>query len=543
MVERRTKAASVSLRSTLWRVSSVLCIILIIGAGSILLAYFKPETNPARGANPDGKVLRFDVLAPIGSLVPKRAEGGSAPFVFNFLYSYLFTMNGHGQLEPDLAVWWSYDKESFTWTIQIREGAQFHDGSPVTASDVAHSLKAAVEMALPSQCLALDRIRATDERTIAVRLKKDDPAFPEKIWAFEIFKQPETNDMNASMHPIGSGPFKFDYRIGDSEVGLAANERYYRGRPAIDRVVFYYEPDKERSWARLLAGKTDLALGIEPEDYRIMEHYGDRFYFGTSVEPFVITLLYNTSDICLSDARVRTALSCAIDRQYIVRVILKGMGLVPPGSMGYYSSLRDPGLKPVSYDPSKSMRLLQEAGWTYDRKGFYLQKEGKPFELTILTLEENRLHETIARYVQLCLNDLGIKVHIQPLPYNDLLQRYWRKADFQAVITEFSDGPSILNAPLANLPPWQLAAANPRIAGIADQLNQEMDSSRRKALLDELNSLLDSFQPAASLVQKTSLDVLSKRFALPCDLSNICYVFKLWQVFPVSRQTTHPPLQ
>ena len=395
MGEKPTKAASMSRRTTLWRVSRVLCVILILGAVGILLALTKPEADPAKGKNQGGKVFRYDVWDPIGSLVPKPDANGSATEVFHFLYSYLFIKNEDGQLEPDLATWWRYDNESFTWTIHIREGVQFHDGSPVTASDVVYSLRTGIEMALPSARPLLDRITALNDQLIAIGMKKDAPGFLDKIWSFEILKQPNINAVNDSKRPIGSGPFKFDYRIGNEEVGLTANEHYYGGRPRIDRVVFYYQPDKERSWARLLAGKTDIALGIEPQDYQIMEHYGDRFYFKTTIDPYFILLLFNTNDNYLSDSRVRKALSLAIDKQYIVRVILRGKGVVPSGYLGYFSSFGDPGLnKPIPYAPSKSIRLLREAGWTYDPKGLYLQKEGKPFEFSILFCEENKIHES-----------------------------------------------------------------------------------------------------------------------------------------------------
>jgi hypothetical protein len=116
------------------------------------------------------------------------------------------------------------------------------------------------------------------------------------------------------------------------------------------------------------------------------------------------------------------------------------------------------------------------------------------------------------------------------------MHRYLRKVDFQAVITEFSDSPTDLYTPLSNLPflQSQRSIADPRIAAIAAQLRLETDGSRRTALLDELDSLLDSFQPAALLVQKASLDVLSKRFTLPGGFS-YAYNFKLWQISPVSR--------
>ncbi len=536
MEARQIKAASVSRKTTCWKLSLIPCIILIICAAGILFARFKPETGPSQEIDRGGKVFRFDVPLPIGSLDPKPDEGGSAALVFKFLYSYLFIINEDGQLDPDLATSWSYDKESFTLTIQIRNGAQFHDGSSVTAYDVAYSIQGPLKKALPSTYHLVDGITAVNETTIVICLKKDDPAFLEKICGFEIVKLPKLNEKNNLMNPIGSGPFKFGYRIGSEEVGLMANENYYRGRPRIDNVIFYYQADREKSWARLLAGKTDLVRGILPNDYQMMKHYEDRFYFKTNVDLFQIVLRYNTNDFYLNDPRVRMALSCAVDRQHIVRVIMSGIGVVPPGVLGYYFSRKYPDLKPIPYDPSKSIRLLNEAGWTYDSRGTYLQKDGKPFELTILFIEENRLHESIARYVQLCLNDLGIRVHVQPLHFGEFVQRYWNEGDFQAVITEFQDARNAMNSIFEDSPVLRGNRSDPRIEWIVNKVRHETDHSRKEELLKELTFLLESLQPSTTLVQKVSLDVLSRRFNPNCDLSNINYTFKLWQISPVSEQ-------
>lgn len=536
----RAWAGSLCRRPTFWRIGRILGVFLLIGTAGILIARTELQSGYAGVKSREGKTLRFDLFYPIGTLDSRLSEG-DAPLVLNFLYSYLFIMNEDGRLEPDLATSWSYDKANFTWVVHIRKEAQFHDGSPLTASDVVHSLVTAIEMVLPSEGKYVDRITAEDDHVIVISLKKDDPLFLEKIWSFEILKRPEKNNKKDPGRPIGSGPFIFEYRIKNSEVGLTANEHYYLGRPKLDKVVFYYQPDKEKSWARLLAGKTDIVRGIEPQDYRIMERYEDRFYFKTTIEPYLILLLYNPRDATLIDPRIRMALSHAINKQNIVSTILGGMGVAPPGYMGHYSTLGDPGLEPIAYDPAKSLRLLHEAGWTYDSRGHYLQKEGKPFELTILCFDENRLHNSIARYVQLCLNEIGIRVYIEPLPFNELIRRYWHKPDFQAVLTELADVRDGLNPVLDS---WEFFLnrkcagsgnlSNYRITAIVDQIKKEPDSSRRRALLAELNSLLESLHPATPLVQKTSLDVLSKRFVAPCDLSNMYYKFKLWQVSPAS---------
>jgi peptide/nickel transport system substrate-binding protein len=203
-----------------------------------LLACTKPEADSATRKDSGGNVLRFDVWGPIGSLDSSVSEGGSVQMISPFLYSYLFTENDKWQLEPDLAIQWSYDPKTFTWTIKLREGALFHNGKPVTSCDVKYSMETFLAKFSPSASILIDRVNLLNDHLISIVLNRDDPEFLKKIWSIEIIPQSAGNDMDWANHPIGSGPFKLDYRKGADEIGLVANENYYRGRPSLDRVVF-----------------------------------------------------------------------------------------------------------------------------------------------------------------------------------------------------------------------------------------------------------------------------------------------------------------
>ena len=82
--------------------------------------------------------------------------------------------------------------------------------------------------------------KAVDEYALEIRLKQDDPSFLMNIWDLEIIPDP---DRHANLHPddvpVGSGPFQFESWPDDGRLLLSANKNYYRGRPAIDRVIFY----------------------------------------------------------------------------------------------------------------------------------------------------------------------------------------------------------------------------------------------------------------------------------------------------------------
>lgn len=501
-----------------------------------LVACTKLEGDSSTGKDSGGNVLRFDVWGPIGSLNPITTTSGSTVMIAPFLNSYLFRENEQSQLKPDLATSWRYDSETFTWTITLREGALFHNGKSVTASDVKYSIQNQLHKCCSSLLSTINQITAIDNTGLTIVLNHDMPDFLKKIWSIDILPQPDGDDIGSMDHPIGAGPFKFDYQRGTEEVGLVVNTNYHGAHPSLDRVIFYSQPDKERSWARLLAGKTDLALGIDPQDYERINRYRGRFHFNTSVEPFRILILYNIHSPLFADLRVRLAVANAIDKEHLTKNILKGMGMVPSGTMGYYSPFRNPALQAIPHDPEKSLRLLHDAGWTYTQDGNRLWKEGIDFEFNLLFFQENQLHETIAQYIRLCLNDIGIRVHLQPVPFDKLVQSYYRNDAFHAVLTEFIDIRDDYDFLRELWSPVNGGAAvgglfeDPHVSSLLSCARQESDPLKRQQILYEVDALLTALQPATFLCQRSSLNVLSSRFEMPRSFSHIYTHFHLWDI-------------
>ncbi len=470
-------------------------------------------------------ILRFDVNASIYSLNPSDVETSGSNHIFPLLYSYLFVPDTDGKLQPDLAVKWIYDSTNFTWTIHLRKDARFHNKQPVTSKAVKYAVEQGLKRFRPSLFYSINRISLVSDIEFRIHLKNNDQEFTYKIWDIEIVPHPLDDKIDFYNHPIGSGPFKFKYRTEDKEVILETNEDYYNGRPLLDNVVFYFQPDKEKSWKRLLAGETDIAQEISPKNYEMMKQYEDRYYFDRYLLNYYSILLYNTKDPLFVNPKVRMGLSHAIDREYIVKNILRGYGEVAVGPMGLNSPFHNPAVKAIPYNPQKGLKLLQDAGWSYDKKGGYLEKQGIPFEFTIIVFEESQIEKKVARYIQLSLNDLGIKVHLKILPLHEAIRRFSRNNAFQAVLAELKGAfrnPEFLKQQWSSDPSKCAIAGcfeHPEVTRLIDNVLKEKEPFEQKQLLYEIEALLISLQPGTFLFHKTAFDAMSKKFNLPLTFS------------------------
>lgn len=481
--------------------------------------------NDDRQAPQENRILRYDIPAPVGSLNPLQTDSSGSTFIYPFLFSYLCVPDEKGDLQPDLAISWVYDPSELNWTIEIRKNARFHNGTPVTSEDVKFSIQQYVTKTREDLRGAIKRIDIISSTLICIQLNKREPDFINKIWDMSIVPEFMAESNNFSDNPIGSGPFKFKSRHDDQSVELVVNDDYYAGKSQLEGVVFYHQADKEKSWTRLLAGKTDIAHEITPKNYQIMSYLKDRFHFNIYTLPWYSILLYNTKDPLFSDVRVRQALTHAINRPYIVEKMLKGYGKVAKGPMGIDSVYNNQKLMPLSYDPQKSMELLRLAGWSLDKDQLYLQKDGRIFEFTVLCFKEGFIPIRIANYIKLNLFELGIITHVQILPYEELTDRYIGNNQFQAVLTEFN---SSHRRPEPIIRLWTPELCDSSQAGcfedtkvtrLARLMVAEDDPEKTKALCHQIDARIAFLQPGTFLYHKIIIDVMSDRISLPFPFS------------------------
>ncbi|RJP40832.1 MAG: ABC transporter substrate-binding protein [Desulfobacteraceae bacterium] len=478
-----------------------------------------PHDEPSAG--PSDNVLRIDVNFDFGPFCPHVLDCSGSRYVFPFIYSFLCVPNPEGALEPDLAVAWDYDPKTFTWRIRLRKDARFHNGEPVTAADVAYSISTCTKNLQKRLARKIKSIKAIDEYVLEIELEQDDPSFLNDLWTLEVIPDLGRHaNLDLNDFPIGSGPFQFAGWEDDGSVILTANDNYYNGRPAIDRVVFYYIPRQEDSWVRLINGETDIAGNLAVKNYEIIKQYADRFYFAKYQYNYYSILLYNTLHPLFGDPMVRRALTHAIDRDYIVKNILNEFAEVIAGPMGNRSPYRHPDLKPLAYNPTLAIQHLEKAGWTLDPHTQSLMKNGQPFAFELLLLSGSDTDLRIARFIKLKLNELGIRVHLKALPLDELLEHYSQNSAFNAVLTTLT---AKSHPPEGVLELWIKMDDKPSIAGgfdsseaarLADLAFGAEDPETRKALFQRFDHLIADLQPGSFLFQETYIDAMSKRFTI-----------------------------
>jgi peptide/nickel transport system substrate-binding protein len=189
------------------------------------------------------------------------------------------------------------------------------------------------------------------------------------------------------------------------------------------------------------------------------------------------------------------------------------------------SPFHNPEVKPVAYSPQKSLKLLDEAGWSYDKKDRRFHKNGQTFEFAILVFKESQVERRVARYIQLCLNDIGIRVKLQLIAFDDLKRRYFRNTRFQAALTELNGAyrnPEFIKGLWSPTSHSKSAAGCFENRSVTRLINTGLETRNpetRRNILYKIDALITSLQPGTFLFQKTAIDAMSRRFRLPHSFS------------------------
>ncbi len=177
-------------------------------------------------------------------------------------------------------------------------------------------------------------------------------------------------------NPIGTGPYKLKEWITGQKIVLEAFDKYFEGRPNIDRYISRVITDTATMFLELKFGGIDF-MGLTPPQYKLQANT-DLFkkYFQKFRYPsFGYTYLgYNLLDKRFSDKRVRQAITYAIDKKAIIAGVLLGFGNPCTGPFPPESWAYNPNVKDFEYNPKKALQLLKEAGWTLDEDGLLTKK-------------------------------------------------------------------------------------------------------------------------------------------------------------------------
>jgi peptide/nickel transport system substrate-binding protein len=420
--------------------------------------------------------------------------------------------------QPWLAERW--ELEDTAVTFHLRRDVRWHDGRPVTAHDVEFTFDLAknpeTASLLGSAYLNLvSDATVVDSFTVRFSFESPHAQALDGFWwpplprhLLENVAPAELSQHPYNRQPVGSGPFRFDQWRPSESLTLAANPEHTEalgGPPNLERVVFRIVPEATTMVTELINGTADMigytllpdqAAQIRNQSGVELRHYPSReFTF----------FAWNHTRPLFADARVRRAMTLAINRQQIIDGLLQGFAVPATGMIPPWSPMH-PGLDPLPHDPAAARRLLQEAGWRDGDGDGILDREGQPLRFVLNINSANRLHADIAQVMQQQLRQVGVDVQIRSQEFQSLLQAY-KSREYDAVLANWSldtfkvDPSPLFSCAQAQVPQSanRTGYCNPRADQLMEQGLRASDEGEARRIWAEYSRILQEDQPLTFL--------------------------------------------
>ena len=415
-------------------------------------------------------------------------------------------------LKPGLAVSWKA-VDDLTWEFKLREGVKWHDGSAFTADDVVFTFERAPDVPnSPSSFgtyLKGKTIEKVDDFTVRIKTETPYPLMPNDMSTFSIVSKKHgagagTEDYNSGKASVGTGAYKFVEWVPGDRIVLARNDDFWGDKPEWEKVTIKPIKSGPARLAALLAGDVDFIEGVPTTDierlrddkeitlsqgisnrviYLHLDHFRDD-------SPLVKAADGGAIKNPLRDARVRKAISKAINRDAIVSRVMEGVAvkagqLLPEGFFGVSEKLQ-----PVDYDPEGAKKLLTEAG------------VADGFQLTIHGPNDRYINDAkIAEAIAQMLTRVGIKTAVETMPKSVYFKRASRGGpdgtpEFSFVLVGWGAGTGEASSPLKSLlhtydkdrgfgASNRGRYSNPDVDKLVEEALSTIDDGKRAALLAE----------------------------------------------------------
>ena len=503
--------------------------------------YGGPDTGPAYG-----DLLIDASIGDASTLIPPLASDAASHGVAGLIYNGLVKYDGDLNLVGDLAESWNISPDGLVITFKLRRGVKWHDGAPFTAHDVMFTYQTMVDPKTPTaygeDYKQVKKAEVLDDYTFRVTYPK--PFAPALgSWTLAILPKHllagrDITQSPLARQPVGTGPFKFqEWHTGD-KIFLSYNPDYFEGRPYLNGYIYLVKPDLATMFLELKGGNIDR-MGLTPLQYERQTAYDKfhRLFNKYKYVSFSYTYLgYNLEDPRFADRRVRQALTHAINKQEIVEGVLLGLGQEATGPYKPGTWFSNPDVSKFPYDPEKAKTLLAEAGWRPNAQGI-LEKDGKPFEFTILTNQGNDLRVRTGEIIQRRLREIGIVVKLRTVEWAAFLKEFIDKGRFEAVLLGWTTGqdPDLYDIwHSSKTKPGELNFIhynNPEVDRLLEEGRHTFDREKRRQAYFRFQEIIAEDQPYTFLFVPDALPAVHKRFrGIKPAPAGINYNFPKWYV-------------
>lgn len=319
------------------------------------------------------------------SLDPINVTDGESIRVTHNIFETLFEYDNDLKLQPKLAESYKVSDDGLTWTIALKKGIKFQDGTDFNADAVVFNFERWMDPANPyhkgefpyypflyggfkgDPNHKIEYVKAIDDSTVEFKLVEKTAPFISYL-AIPMFgiASPDAIKKYGDKfyeHPVGTGPFTFDSWTRNDKIVLKANKDYYeKGQPYLDELIFRVIPDNSSRLTALQSGEVDMIDGLNPDDADTIK--GNSALKIIKRPSFNIGyMVLNTQMAPFDNVKVRQAINMAIDKKSIVDAFYNGYAEVaknpiPPVLWGYNNEVKD-----YEFNVKEAKKLLAEAGY------------------------------------------------------------------------------------------------------------------------------------------------------------------------------------
>jgi len=454
--------------------------------------------------------------------------------------------------EPALAKSWKASSDGLDYTLTLRQGLRFSDGEPLDAEDVLFTLRVYLDEGVhaPQRDLLIVggkpiTVTKINAQTLVFHFAKpygvgervfDGLAILPRHLLEKTYQEGKLGQIGSLSTPAnqwaGLGPFRLKEYVAGQRLILERNPYYWKTDtqghrlPYLNELVFLFVPSADAQVLRFQSGETDMISRLGAENFSVLARQ-QRGYTMADAGPGLEYnfLFFNLNDLgdktapetarkqkWFRDVQFRQAVSAAVDREAIVRLVYQARGAalwgpVTPGNRRWI----DAAIPHPARSLDKARQLLRDAGfrWTDAAQGepALVDAEGKPVEFSILTSSSNADRTKMATLIQDDLKQLGMRVQVVPLEFRSLIDRVTQSKEYDACVLGLV---SFDADPNSDINVWLSSGGthlwNPSQEHPATPWEAEMDrlmvaqltatnSEQRKKLYDRVQEILAENQP------------------------------------------------
>lgn len=482
--------------------------------------------------SPPGKTtFTIGVVQDVDSLNPFIGITVAAYEMFQLEYPTLTEYSAEDfSIVPGIAESWEESPDQTFWTYKIRPDLLWSDGEPMTAKDAAYTFNRIIDGTFEKTNFGnyvtnITAAEAPDDTTLILRVDKPTPIMdrlvvyilPEHIWSKidETAVQSYNNEPAAGETTVGAGPFLVTERKVGQYTRLVANPNFYRGKPAVDEIVFKLYSNPDALGQALIKGEIDYADSLEANVYDSLDGQPN-IERKSAVYPGFNELAFNVGaaldngqpigdgNPLLKDKRLREAIGWSIDRQALADKVFGGNAtpgttIIPPMFETWHLAPENE----VTYDPDKARQLLDAAGYRVGPDGIRVADNGARLDFRLFGRSDSPTSKKAVEFIKGYLADVGIAANVTLISEDALTEKIgqgefdmfewgwvvepdpnYQLSTFTCASRSYEDGGSVL----ANLS--DSFYCNPAYDALFDAQGSETDLAKREQIVKEMQQML-----------------------------------------------------